>query len=145
MLKLGIIGNFAAAHRLKEHKGLCVNVHGHTYKVEVEIGGNPDPFTGMLMDFTDLKALVARVINSEFDHSIILNAKDDELIKFFGKASSDFRVHIMADEPTVENISKRILFNIKSQLQNQSKGHILTLKVKIWESEFTYAEREEEL
>jgi 6-pyruvoyltetrahydropterin/6-carboxytetrahydropterin synthase len=44
---------FEAAHRLPRvpegHK--CARVHGHSYKVELQISGPVDPATGWLIDF----------------------------------------------------------------------------------------------
>ena len=50
--------SFEAAHRLPfvpdGHK--CARLHGHSYRVEVHVGGEVDPLTGWVMDFWDLKA-----------------------------------------------------------------------------------------
>ena len=48
------IFDWHCSHRLTNHEGLCKNIHGHTYKLEVEIdgsllsGGSSD---GMVIDF----------------------------------------------------------------------------------------------
>ena len=48
---------FEAAHHLPNvpagHK--CRRLHGHSYRVEVHIGGDVDPITGMVMDFSQLR------------------------------------------------------------------------------------------
>ena len=47
---------FEAAHRLPNvpegHK--CRRLHGHSYRVAVEVTGPVDPETGMVMDFAEL-------------------------------------------------------------------------------------------
>lgn len=47
-----------AAHRLPNvpagHK--CGRMHGHSFRVEIHIGGDVDPELGWVMDFADLKA-----------------------------------------------------------------------------------------
>ncbi|WDC84441.1 6-carboxytetrahydropterin synthase [Caloramator sp. mosi_1] len=45
--------NFEAAHMLSEHQGDCKNLHGHSYKMIVEVTG--DIKNGMVIDFKDLK------------------------------------------------------------------------------------------
>jgi 6-pyruvoyltetrahydropterin/6-carboxytetrahydropterin synthase len=49
---------FEAAHRLPNvapgHK--CGRLHGHSYRVEVHVGGEVDSRTGMVVDFAELKA-----------------------------------------------------------------------------------------
>ncbi|NTV62888.1 MAG: 6-pyruvoyl tetrahydropterin synthase [Oscillochloris sp.] len=70
---------FSAAHRywrddwsLEEnryHFGPCISQHGHghNYTLDVSITGSLDPRTGMLINMTELKALVGEVLE-EFDH-----------------------------------------------------------------------------
>ena len=40
-------------HRLQLHKGLCKNLHGHSYKMEVELTGDVLE-NGMVLDYYDL-------------------------------------------------------------------------------------------
>jgi len=60
---------FEAAHRLPAvptgHK--CGRLHGHSYRVKVHVEGDVDPATGMVMDFADIKAAVAPILN-RLDH-----------------------------------------------------------------------------
>jgi 6-pyruvoyltetrahydropterin/6-carboxytetrahydropterin synthase len=41
--------------------------HGHNYTLDVTIAGTPDPVTGMVINMTDLKAIVG-VVLEQFDH-----------------------------------------------------------------------------
>lgn len=49
---------FEAAHRLPRvpagHK--CARLHGHSYKIEVRVGGEADPESGWLIDYSEIKA-----------------------------------------------------------------------------------------
>ena len=58
---------FDAAHILTNHQGLCRNLHGHTYRVDVSVGMDEAPGRDMVMDFKDLKEVVADVILRRFD------------------------------------------------------------------------------
>jgi 6-pyruvoyltetrahydropterin/6-carboxytetrahydropterin synthase len=42
--------------------------HGHNYRLEVSVRGEPDPRTGMVMDLKDLQDLLEREIMARFDH-----------------------------------------------------------------------------
>ena len=42
--------------------------HGHNYRLEVTIRGEPDPRTGMVMDLKDLQEILDREIMTRFDH-----------------------------------------------------------------------------
>ncbi len=58
-----------AAHRLPNvpdgHK--CARLHGHSFKVEVHVRGEPDPKYGWIMDFADIKAAFA-ALYEQLDH-----------------------------------------------------------------------------
>lgn len=71
---------FAAAHRLNceglpeaENQrifGKCNHAHGHghNYTVEVTVHGDIHPMTGMVMNLTELKAIMVEVIEKLLDH-----------------------------------------------------------------------------
>lgn len=42
--------------------------HGHNYRLEVTVAGEPDPETGMVMDLVVLKEILEREIMARFDH-----------------------------------------------------------------------------
>ena len=72
--------HFNAAHRLyvkswdeKKNEsvfGKCSNeyYHGHNYDLIVNVTGNVDPVTGMVMDLKDLKDLIKAEVEDAFDH-----------------------------------------------------------------------------
>ena len=61
-----------AAHRLPNvpagHK--CARVHGHSFRIEVHVDGEPGPATGWVMDFADLKAAFAPLFE-RLDHHFL--------------------------------------------------------------------------
>ena len=63
---------FEAAHYIPTfpdgHK--CRRMHGHSFKVTVAIEGQPDPNTGILMDFADVKAIVNPLVEL-LDHDCL--------------------------------------------------------------------------
>ena len=72
--------HFNAAHRLyvkswdeKKNEsvfGKCSNeyYHGHNYELIVNVTGEVDPVTGMVMDLKDLKDLIKTEVEDAFDH-----------------------------------------------------------------------------
>ena len=60
---------FEAAHRLpgapEGHK--CRRLHGHSYRVEVHVGGSVDASAGWVMDFADIAAAFAP-LREQLDH-----------------------------------------------------------------------------
>ena len=65
---------FDAAHILTNHEGLCKNLHGHTYRVEVGVAQAPDDTADMVIDFKDLKRLGEEMIAARFDHAFIYDS-----------------------------------------------------------------------
>ncbi len=65
---VGVSTSFSAAHSIPGHKK-CGKVHGHNFKVEVEVAGEVKE-NGMVMDFFDLKREVKEVID-KFDHTLL--------------------------------------------------------------------------
>lgn len=58
-----------AAHRLPNvppgHK--CGRLHGHSFRIELHLVGEPDPHTGWLLDFAEVKAAFAPLY-ARLDH-----------------------------------------------------------------------------
>ncbi len=48
--------------------GRKADQHGHNYRLEVSVCGEPDPITGMVMNLAELNDLLDREITSRFDH-----------------------------------------------------------------------------
>ena len=68
-VKLTKTFTFEAAHSLPHfpegHK--CRRLHGHSFKVGIEVAGEVDPRTGILMDYGEIKAAAAP-IRKQLDH-----------------------------------------------------------------------------
>jgi 6-pyruvoyltetrahydropterin/6-carboxytetrahydropterin synthase len=58
-----------AAHRLPQvpagHQ--CARLHGHSFAIEIAVGGTPDPRTGWIMDFAEIKAAF-QPLHEQLDH-----------------------------------------------------------------------------
>jgi len=72
--------SFDAAHQLPHHHGKCSSLHGHTYRLVVEVSGELIPARnrsdeGMIMDFSDLKELVRALIIDRCDHAFLLGTE----------------------------------------------------------------------
>jgi 6-pyruvoyltetrahydropterin/6-carboxytetrahydropterin synthase len=69
---------FAASLRLRRDEldpeenerlfGERTRQHGHNYRLEVSVRGEPDPRTGMVMDLAALQAVLDREVMARFDH-----------------------------------------------------------------------------
>lgn len=99
---------FEAGHRLSlGYVGNCANLHGHSYKVHIEIRGFALDSVGMIVDFNHLKPLKLK-IKDTFDHKTLLHSSDSQLIDFLIDLQGRDTVHIMDENPTCEAIAKEI-------------------------------------
>lgn len=136
---------FDAAHMLSGHLGLCKNLHGHTYKVEVTVRHlnngviTNGPSAGMIIDFKDLKERLNADIFSNLDHAYIYNSlggEDENKIADLCK-SLGMRVYDMAMRPTAENMAEYFLAMANTSLQDLS---VDVVKVRVYETPTSYAE-----
>jgi len=66
--KLRVQDKFSAAHFLREYKGKCEKVHGHTFRVEVEVEARELDAAGIGVDFTRIKKRLAEILP---DHALL--------------------------------------------------------------------------
>jgi 6-pyruvoyltetrahydropterin/6-carboxytetrahydropterin synthase len=69
-MKVSKMYRFEAAHILPRHPGKCANMHGHSWRVEVEVQGDVNKETGFITDFYDLDRWVEPIIE-RFDHRLL--------------------------------------------------------------------------
>ena len=124
---------FDAAHILTNHAGLCKNLHGHTYRVDISVSdalGASD----MVIDFKDLKRLATEVICERFDHAFIYNtasAGECEIAAVVEKHG--MRTVALPFRSTAENLAKYFFESLQ--------GVIPGLKsIKVWETADSVAE-----
>lgn len=119
--ELRVSTTFDAAHYLKNYKGKCSRLHGHTWKVEVAVVGTAVDGRGILVDFLDLKGIL-REITGRFDH-VLLN----EIPPFGGGDGEGIN-------PTAENLARLIYEELEERLKEIAPG-VYPVAVQVWESE----------
>jgi len=62
--------SFSAAHALRDYEGPCSRVHGHNYRVEVELYGPSLGKNQLLTDFYDVDAWLQPLVD-RLDHRLI--------------------------------------------------------------------------
>lgn len=132
--------HFEMAHTLFEYDGLCRNIHGHSYNLEVTVAGEPrlepgHPKDGMLIDFGELKNLVKTNIVNVFDHALMVNSLVPEEQKvLLQKVTTRF---IVVDfQPTSENL----VVYIASILQPLLPSGVTLFSIRLYETETSFAE-----
>ncbi|MDB5824407.1 MAG: queD [Herminiimonas sp.] len=101
---------FDAGHRIPDHKSQCRNLHGHRYTLEITLAGNVisqegSSDNGMIMDFSDVKALAKQHLVDVWDHAFLAYAKDTVVLEFLASLP-DHKTVIIDCIPTVENLAR---------------------------------------
>jgi 6-pyruvoyltetrahydropterin/6-carboxytetrahydropterin synthase len=135
-VKIGKEFVWQMSHRLPFHKGLCSNIHGHTYKLRVSIVGEPDE-NGFLIDFYELMSAVQPIID-QLDHSFVVDSNDTEVIEFLRK--NNFRYVIIPSTTTSENLAFWIANQIVEKFQKYP--NLEKLIVRFYETFDSFAEVE---
>lgn len=109
---------FEAAHQLPNHDGKCRNLHGHSYRVEVEAEGpvrrsDGEPDEGMVLDFAVLKAAWLPLFQ-QLDHRCLNDVIDD-------------------CPTTAENLAGWLLSELRAVVQEVTA-------VRVWETAGAWAE-----
>ena len=121
---------FYASHRLLHYQWKCANLHGHRWKAEVWMEGEPDATTDILIDYNAIKQVIGR-----FDHQIMLNAADP-LVECISRFQN---VIITPGEPTSELLAGLVRDDLDAYCKTQNLS-ARVVKVRIWESPNCYAE-----
>ncbi len=130
--------NWEMGHRLPEHFGKCKNIHGHSYKMMVELDGDLNE-NGMVLDYYDLKKIVNPIVEN-LDHAFMVYEKDKQVIDFLEGIKS--KKVLVKFESTVENITTYFLSEI---IKYDLPANIHKIKVRVCETPDDYAEEEVEL
>jgi len=107
---------FDAAHYLPHYKGVCKNLHGHTYHVEVEIARrhgdiiSEGPDAGMVIDLSKVGDVLKKTIGA-LDHTSL-------------------NEHPKLKNPTAENLACWIA----SELQANLPAGVNVIRCRVWET-----------
>lgn len=101
--------SFDAAHFLKDYVGKCHNLHGHRWRVIVEVKSNSlqtnGQLRGMVVDFGDVKKMVKDLVD-EFDHTFIYEDGSLKEKTISCLLEEGFTLRKVDFRPTAENFSK---------------------------------------
>jgi 6-pyruvoyltetrahydropterin/6-carboxytetrahydropterin synthase len=130
-------GNFDSGHRVMNEKMKCYNLHGHTYLYELTFSFNSMESIGYAIDFKEIKRVACQWIDDILDHGVLVNPKDDAVIKCAADTGSkiwfmSLNGHNQYCNPTVENIAKEVF--LAMELLFSKYPDLKIKKVKIFET-----------
>lgn len=97
--------DFCYGHRLLNYEGKCRHLHGHNGRAIITVEAYDLDPRGMVLDFSDIKQVVATWIDENLDHRMIL-CKDDPAVGILQDLGEP--LYLLDENPTAENIAKVI-------------------------------------
>lgn len=111
---LKVVSDFASAHTLRGYPGACSRMHGHNWKIEVEVDADALDPVGMGVDFKVIRQ-AARQLTDTLDHRYLNEVPPFDQVN-----------------PTAENIAA-FLYHGLGELLNGA--HLRVRAVTLWETE----------
>ena len=125
---------FDAAHILTNHQGLCKNLHGHTYRVDISVAREDDDRCDMVIDFKDLKSIANAVICDRFDHAFLYNTQSPGECEIAAVVEKHgMRTVALPFRSTAENLARLFYRELKERINE-------LFAVKVWETSDSWAE-----
>jgi 6-pyruvoyltetrahydropterin/6-carboxytetrahydropterin synthase len=97
--------DFCYGHRLLNYAGKCRYLHGHNGRAVITIESDKLDERGMVLDFSDIKKVVAQWIDDNLDHRMLLH-RDDPAVPMLKQMHEP--MFLLDVNPTAENIAKLI-------------------------------------
>ncbi|WP_298219038.1 6-carboxytetrahydropterin synthase QueD [Halothiobacillus sp.] len=113
---LTVTVDFAAAHQLHGYEGNCARLHGHNWKIIVEVTGQKLDDVGMVVDFKAMKK-AAREAAKTLDHQFLNQIEPFDRIN-----------------PTAEHIAVWFFVEL-SRMLNQPYARVSAITV--WENDYS--------
>ena len=142
--KIGTTVTIAAAHFVQTTDTPCKRIHGHNWKVEVEILGNIQN-DGMVLDFTIIKSII-----NKLDHRLLIPGQSIGIVKSMSHKHlvelydlKTQHIYALVPKESIHIIDVPVITAeyLAQYIHNQIKKSVtMTLIVKVWESEKSYAE-----
>jgi 6-pyruvoyltetrahydropterin/6-carboxytetrahydropterin synthase len=135
---------FDAGHRIPHHDSQCRHLHGHRYALEITLSGEiiQAPATsqeGMVMDFSEVKAIAVAMLVSQWDHAFLVY-REDRVVAEFLAALPGHKTVVLPVVPTAENLAAEA-FRILDAAYLDRYGNRLRLeRVRLYETPNNWAD-----
>jgi len=132
------------AHMLADHKGLCINIHGHTYKMTVTAARYNTILDDMdmVVDFKQLKEVVNQVVVAPLDHAFMYWAQTTDVVEYEIAnilKSNGRKTYAFPYKPTAERMAEYFIEKLNKYLKQHTYPFRISV-LRLWETPSSFAE-----
>lgn len=135
---------FDAGHRIPDHKSQCRHLHGHRYAIEISLVGeiiqrDGDAANGMVMDFSEVKALAKQHLVDVWDHAFLVYSGDTPIVDFL-RSLPGHKTVVLDCVPTAENLAQRAFSLLDAVYRDTYGNHLRLQRVRLYETPNCWAD-----
>jgi len=134
---------FDYGHRIPNHKSKCFSPHGHLCVLEVTLEGDVKSIRGesddgMVLDFSDVKAVIMELIVNKWDHAFLIWEGDTLLLDALDKFG--WKINILPCVPTAEELAEYIFGILDKAYSELYKDELKLTQVRFYETPNSWAD-----
>lgn len=119
-------------------------MHGHRYAIEVTVAGDVtrqdgDPRNGMVLDFSEVKAVLRTHIVDVWDHAFLVYRGDVQIREFL-EGLPDHRTVVLDVVPTAENLAAEAFRLLDPRIGALCEKRLTLEKVRLYETPNCWAD-----
>jgi len=136
---------FDAGHRIPDHASQCRHLHGHRYALEVPLAGDiidTQPglaVSGMVMDFSEVKAIANRYVVDVWDHAFLVYRGDAAVLDFLNSMAGHKTV-VLDVVPTAENLAQEAFRLLAPRYQDVYGNQLRLERIRLFETPNCWAD-----
>lgn len=135
---------FDAGHRIPNHDSQCRHLHGHRYALEITLSG--DVITaegaaeqGMVMDFSEVRAIAQRCLVDAWDHAFLAWRGDKRVVEFL-ETLPGHKTVLFEAPPTAEHLAIAAFRVLDHAYQDKYGNNLKLERVRMYETPNCWAD-----
>lgn len=135
---------FDAGHRIPNHGSQCRHLHGHRYALEITLSGaivatEGAPQQGMVMDFSDVKAIACTALVDRWDHAFLAYQGDRVVLDFLASLP-DHKTVVLPVVPTAEHLADEAFRILDAAYRDRYGSELRLQRVRLYETPNNWAD-----
>ena len=135
---------FDAGHRIPDHLSQCHHLHGHRYAIEITLSGEVITAEGvaergMVMDFSEVRAIARRELVDGWDHGFLAWRGDRKVVEFLATLPAHKTV-LFDEPPTAEHLAATAFRILEPAYLGRYGNNLRLERVRIYETPSCWAD-----